>query len=61
MIWPWQSGQSGQPIPEPVARTMTPIVTSNSVITTLATARFWNRVTRPPRCRSGGGLTAGPF
>ena len=28
MSWPWQSGQSGQPRPESVARTMTPIVTS---------------------------------
>ena len=24
--WPWHSGQSGQPRPESVARTMTPIV-----------------------------------
>ncbi len=31
-IWPWQSGQSGQPRPESVARTMTPIVTSTSVV-----------------------------
>ena len=29
MSWPWQSGQSGQPRPESVARTMTPIVTSS--------------------------------
>ena len=28
MTCPWQSGQSGQPSPESVARTMTPIVTS---------------------------------
>ena len=36
MIWPWQSGQSGQPRPESVARTMTPIVTSTSVVTRVA-------------------------
>ena len=27
MTWPLQSGQSGQPMPEPVLRTMTPITT----------------------------------
>jgi hypothetical protein len=45
MIWPWQSGQSGQPNPEPVARTITPIVTSRMAVTTVAAASFWNRVT----------------
>ena len=46
MIWPWHSGQSGQPMPDPVARTMTPIVTSRIVVTTVAAASFWKRVTR---------------
>ena len=37
--WPWQSGQSGQPSPESVARTITPIVTRASVVTRVARAR----------------------
>ena len=45
MIWPWQRGQSGQPIPDPVARTMTPIVTRTMAVTTVAAASFWKRVT----------------
>src|SRR3954451_15089690 len=45
ITWPWHSGQSGQPIPEPVTRTMTPIVTSRIVATTVARAVFWKRVT----------------
>ena len=48
MSWPWQSGQSGQPSPESVARTTTPIVTSRSVVTRVAAASFWKRVTRRP-------------
>src|SRR5215218_9755960 len=48
MTWPWQSGQSGQPMPESVARTITPIVTSSTVMTTVARASFWNRVTAGP-------------
>src|SRR3954468_8470049 len=40
MTWPWHSGQSGQPMPEPVTRTMTPIVTSRIVATTVARAVF---------------------
>jgi len=27
MTWPLQSGQSGQPMPDPVLRTMTPMTT----------------------------------
>ena len=42
--WPWQSGQSGQPRPESVARTTTPMTTSRYVITTVAAASFWKRV-----------------
>ena len=45
MTWPWHSGQSGQPMPEPVARTTTPTVTSRIVATTVARASFWKRVT----------------
>ena len=30
--WPWQNGQSGQPRPESVARTTTPIVTSTRAV-----------------------------
>ena len=52
-IWPWQSGQSGQPSPESVARTMTPIVTSASVVSRVARARRWKRVTRSPFYRPG--------
>src|SRR4029079_6431145 len=48
-------------MPEPVARTMTPIVTRSSVSATLVAASFWNRVTRPPRCRSGGPLACRPI
>src|SRR5215211_7126764 len=44
MSWPWHRGQSGHPMPEPVARTTTPIVTSSSAVTTLVVASFWNRV-----------------
>ena len=44
MSWPWQSGQSGQPRPESVARTMTPIVTSRSDVASVAAASFWKRV-----------------
>src|SRR3954462_9131371 len=49
ITWPWHSGQSGQPMPEPVTRTMTPIVTSRIVATTVARAVFWKGVT------AGGG------
>ena len=59
MICPWQSGQSGQPSPESVARTMTPIVTSASVVTRVARARRWKRVTRPPFYRAGGASRPG--
>ena len=59
MSWPWQSGQSGQPRPESVARTMTPIVTSTRVVTRVARARCWKRVTRRPFYR-GGGASPGP-
>ena len=47
-IWPWQSGQSGQPRPESVARTMTPIVTSPRAVARVSAASFWKRFTRPP-------------
>ena len=43
--WPWQNGQSGQPRPESVARTMTPTVTSRRVPATVVAASFWKRVT----------------
>ena len=35
----------GSPCRSPVARTTTPIVTSSTVVTTVAAASFWNRVT----------------
>src|SRR5689334_22518467 len=35
-------------MPESVARTITPIVTRRTVITTVARASFWNRVTARP-------------
>ena len=57
--WPWQSGQSGQPIPEPVARTITPIVTSARVITTLSVASRWNRVNELSRGTAGGRTASG--
>ena len=44
--WPWQSGQSGQPSPESVARTMTPIVTSPRAVARVSAASFWKRFTR---------------
>src|SRR5262245_38251893 len=60
MTWLWHSGQSGQPIPESVTRTMTPIVTSRIVATTVATASFWKRVTGGGGPRgSGAGRVAG--
>ena len=43
--WPWQNGQSGQPSPESVARTMTPIVTSRIAVPSVVAASFWKRVT----------------
>ena len=43
--WPWQSGQSGQPSPESVARTMTPIVTSPRAVARVSAASFWKRFT----------------
>ena len=45
MSWPWQSGQSGQPSPESVARTMTPIVTSPRAVARVSAASFWKRFT----------------
>src|SRR3954469_10138687 len=45
ITWPWHSGQSGQPMPEPVTRTMTPIVTSRIVAPNVARDVFWKRVT----------------
>src|SRR4051794_13808127 len=45
MTCPRHSGQSGQPMPESVTRTITPIVTSRIVATTVARAVFWKRVT----------------
>ena len=41
-------GQSGQPSPESVARTMTPTVTSASVVNRVRPASFWKRVTGSP-------------
>ena len=43
MTWPWHSGQSGQPMPDPVLRTMTPITTMMKVETTAMSAIFWKR------------------
>ena len=57
MSWPWQSGQSGQPSPESVARTMTPIVTSPRAVARVSAASFWKRVTRRP-FYPGGALPA---
>ena len=45
MIRPLHRGQSGHPSPDPVTRTMTPIVTSRIAVTTVAAASFWKRVT----------------
>ncbi len=45
---PLHSGQSGQPSPESVARTMTPIVTSPRAVARVSAASFWKRFTRPP-------------
>ena len=39
--WPWQSGQSGQPRPEPVVRTIAPIAISTSVAATVTTTSHW--------------------
>ena len=41
MTWPWHSGQSGQPMPEPVLRTMTPMTTITNVARTARRASFW--------------------
>ncbi len=46
MSCPWQSGQSGQPSPESVARTMTPIVTSPRAVARVSAASLWKRFTR---------------
>src|SRR5216684_3433847 len=47
---PWQRGQSGQPSPDPVPRTVPPTPISTSVIAVVASDSFWNRFTRrgPP-------------
>ncbi len=41
---PWHVGQSGQPRPEPVARTVPPIITSANVATIVMSSRRWNQV-----------------
>ena len=46
MTRPWQSGQSGQPRPEPVLRTMTPMTIITKVATTVERASFWKPVSR---------------
>ena len=46
--WPWQKGQSGQPMPLSVARTTTPTMTSPSVAARVRPTSFWYRVTEPP-------------
>ena len=44
--WPSkQPGHVGQLLPDPVTRTMTPIVTSRIVVATVAAASLWKRVT----------------
>ena len=43
MTWPWHSGQSGQPMPDPVLRTMTPMTTITKVETTARRAILWKR------------------
>ena len=44
--WPAKHpGQTGQAVPESVARTMTPIVTSTNVVARVRVASRWNRVT----------------
>src|SRR3954454_13718196 len=43
--WPWHSGQSGQPSPESVARTMTAIATSPRAVARVSAASFWKRFT----------------
>ena len=53
MTCPWQSGQSGQPMPEPVLRTMTPMTTMMKVETTAMRAIFWKRDMDPSRAMSG--------
>ena len=55
MIWPWHSGQSGQPMPDPVLRTMTPITTMTKVETTAMSAIFWKRDMHPGVYRGDGG------
>src|SRR5437879_2408031 len=52
---PWQRGQSGQPSPDPVPRTVPPAPISTSVITVVASDSFWNRFTRrgPPEGTNG--------
>ena len=61
--WPWQSGQSGQPRPESVARTMTPMVTSTMAVPSVSAASFWKRVNdllgHPRRARSGWSASGG--
>src|SRR5438309_3386447 len=49
--FPWQRGQSGQPRPEPLARTVPPTPMRSTVIVVVATASFWKRFNRrgPPR------------
>ena len=56
--WPWHSGQSGQPMPEPVLRTMTPMTTMMKVDTTAMRAIFWKRDMHPGVYRGDG--TYGP-
>src|SRR5689334_20054750 len=63
---PWHSGQSGQPMPESVTRTITPIVTSRIVAMTVARAVFWKRVTATgwdlgDRARDGPGVQREPI
>jgi hypothetical protein len=36
---PWQVGQSGQPMPEPVLRTMAPTTTNKKVVTAALSAK----------------------
>ncbi len=56
--WPWHSGQSGHPRPDPVARTMTPMVTSRIAVPRVVAASFWKRVTGSPGARGLGAQAA---
>ena len=62
---PWQSGQSGQPMPEPVLRTMTPMTIITKVATTVERASFWKPVSRTfmgwrDRTKGRGAIAVGP-